>query len=117
MKLPKLQFKLSKAIRTPFLISYLFAAVTSFLAIAFYLQLPPTIPLFYTLAEPTAQLTNKEWIFLFPSLALSVVIIHTSYLQFFSRSERVTVRLFAWATAVVQIVLSISLIRILMLVL
>jgi hypothetical protein len=117
MKLPKLQFTLSKTIRTPFLVSYLFAAITSFLAIAFYLQLPPTIPLFYTIAESTAQLTNKEWVFLFPSLALTIALIHTSYLQFFSKSEKVTVRLFAWATAVVQIVLSISLIRILMLVL
>ena len=111
------KIQLERTTRTPFLISYLLTAVTSFVALAFYLTLPPVIPLFYTLAEPTAQLANKEWIFLFPFLAISIGALHTFYLVFFSKNEAIAARLFAWSTVVMQALLIISLLRILFLVL
>lgn len=38
--------------------------------VGYFFLLQPQIPLFYSLARVEDQMTNKEWIFLFPGLAL-----------------------------------------------
>lgn len=118
--LPKLQlrltFHLPTSVRTPFLLSYLFAATTSFLAFGYYTQLPPVVPLLYTLAEPAAQLVTKEWVFLFPALALTMSLFHTFIVQGLHEHGRVMARLFALSTVVVQLLLMVSIIRIILIV-
>lgn len=115
-KLPSLRLQLDRSIRTPFLISYLFAAIASFLAVGFYLQLSPVIPLFYTLAERSAQLTIKEWIFFFPVFALTVSVLHTIIVQGLHERGRVVARLFAWSTVMIQLILTLCILRIIMII-
>lgn len=115
-KLPSFRLRLDQSIRTPFLISYLFAAIASFLAVGFYLQLPPIIPLFYTLAERGSQLTSKEWIFFFPVFAITVSFLHTIIVQGLHERGQVVARLFAWSTVMIQLILTLSIFRIIMII-
>jgi hypothetical protein len=112
----RFSFHLPHSVRTPFLLSYLFAATTSFLAFGYYTQLPPVIPLLYTIAEPAAQLVTKEWVFLFPVLALTMSGFHTFLVQSLHEHGRVMARLFALSTVVVQLLLMVGLIRIILIV-
>lgn len=112
----RLSFELPPSVKTPFLISFLFGAVTSFLSFGYYAALPPSIPLLYTLAEPAAQLVTKEWVFLFPVLAITISFSHILIVQKLHEHGRVMARLFALATIVVQLLLLISIIRIILIV-
>jgi hypothetical protein len=113
---PRLSLRLHRSVRTPFLLSYLCAATASFIAVGFYLQLPPVIPLFYTLAEAADQLVAREWVFLFPALGITISIAHTLIVQTFQEHGRVVSRLFSWATVVVQLLLMLSIIRIVLII-
>lgn len=113
---PRLSLRLPQSVRTPFLISYLFGAISSFLAFGYYTLLPPVIPLFYTLAESAAQLVPKGWVFLFPTMAVLIGFFHTIIVQRLHEHGRVMARLFALATVVTQLLLMVSLIRILLIV-
>ena len=42
--------------------------------VGYFFLLQPQIPLFYSLARVEDQMTNKEWIFLFPVLALCIMV-------------------------------------------
>lgn len=42
--------------------------------VGYFFLLQPQIPMFYSLARVEDQMTNKEWIFLFPALALLIML-------------------------------------------
>ncbi|MEK7457881.1 MAG: hypothetical protein AAB612_00095, partial [Patescibacteria group bacterium] len=42
--------------------------------VGYFFLLQPQIPLFYSLARVEDQMTNKEWIFLFPAFALLMML-------------------------------------------
>lgn len=42
--------------------------------VGYFFLLQPQIPLFYSLARVEDQMTNKEWIFLFPGLTLLIMV-------------------------------------------
>ena len=51
-----------------------------FRGVGYFFLLQPQIPLFYSLARVEDQMVNKEWIFLFPALALLIMLYE--HLQF-----------------------------------
>ena len=42
--------------------------------VGYFFLLQPQIPLFYSLSRVEDQMTNKEWIFLFPALVLLIIV-------------------------------------------
>ncbi len=42
--------------------------------VGYFFLLQPQIPMFYSLARVEDQMANKEWIFLFPALALLIML-------------------------------------------
>ena len=86
------------------------------LAIVFYFQLPPQIPLFYSLAEDNQQLAHKIWFFLLPAIGLIINLLHTFLLNFFRHYDEFLIRLFAGLTLAWQILILIIAARIILLV-
>lgn len=110
------RFRIPHFVRTPFLLSFLIGLVLSLVSLIFYFRLQPVVPLFYSLALQTQQLAPKEWLFLFPSLSLGITIVHLFLLNIFREHSRLMLRLFSWVTLGIQVVLALSMIRIILIV-
>ena len=87
------------------LISFVVDAAGMVIAIIFYPRLQPQIPIFYTLAEQTDQLANKEWIFLLPVLGLAMAVAHSLITAFNRRYDEFLWRLFALVTLIAELML------------
>lgn len=105
-------FLLPKYVKTPFLIVYLLTLTSALATLVFYFRAQPQIPIFYSLPEPAQHLAPKEWLFLFPSLALASTLVHVTIVKAIANTDRVLVMLFSWSTVVVQIILVLALFRI-----
>lgn len=105
-------FLLPKFVKTPFLIVYLLTLTSALATLVFYFRSQPQIPIFYSLPEPAQHLAPKEWLFLFPGLALVSTLIHVTITKSIATSDKLLVMLFSWSTVVVQIVLVLALFRI-----
>ncbi len=100
-------------VKSQILLSGLITAISILVTTIFYFRIQPVIPLFYTLADPIAQLAPKEWLFFFPFLASIITLIHIGItIQLRHYGELVTT-MFAWTTVVVQALLLLSLVRVL----
>lgn len=105
-------FLLPKFVKTPFLLVYLLTLISLLSTLVYYFRSQPQIPIFYSLPEPSQQLASKEWLFLFPGLAIISTFIHVAVTKSISTSDRLLVILFSWSTVVVQVVLTLALFRI-----
>ena len=85
-------------------------------ALVAYFRLQPEIPLFYSLALPEQQLARKEWIFLFPLLSFAISTGHLFITHWCREYSPMLLKLLGWVTLSLQIVLAISMIRILIIV-
>lgn len=86
------------------------------LTIIFYFQLPPEIPLFYTLSEPSQQLAPKIWFFLLPILGLTINLAHSFWIKWLKKYDEFLLRLWSGITVAWQILLLLIVVRIIFLV-
>ncbi len=77
----------------------------------FYSRLQPEIPLFYSLADPEQQLAHKPWIFILPAISLLINSLHLILIRVFNQLEELVLNLFTWSTVVLQIILLMTLTR------
>jgi hypothetical protein len=81
-----------------------------------YFRLQPVVPLFYSLPRESQHLVAKEWLFIFPAISMFITILHGSILTTSQNSEALLLRLFAWTTVSIQIVLFLALLRIVLII-
>jgi len=109
-------FRVPKYLRGFFFAS---SAISCFLALATtiaYFQLPPKIPLFYSLAEPADFLTDKHWLFILPAFSTLITIVHLFILPSLREYQKVMNQLFGWLTVVIQLLCVVATLRIIMIV-
>ncbi len=104
--------ELSTSIKQPLLLCVAFTGLITIVSTIYYFFAQPEIPLFYSLARPDQAITSKEWIFLFPTIALFITLLHSILISLFKDLEKLVLRLFAWTTLVVQCFLFFALLRI-----
>ncbi len=99
-------------LKAPFQLSFLFSSgIALFLLIA-YFRLQPTVPMYYSLAEPTDYLVDKQWLILFPVISFAITIGHAFLIKILFHHEKIIPMLFAWCTLAIQILLTLELVRI-----
>lgn len=108
--------RIPRFLRTTVLLSFLISFTSALVVIVFYFRLQPEIPLFYSLARKAQHLVNKEWLFIFPTLAFAISISHSVILRVAAFSDRLLVKLFAWSTVGIQVVLGLALLRIIIII-
>ncbi|NCS97163.1 MAG: hypothetical protein GW762_01045 [Candidatus Pacebacteria bacterium] len=109
----RLKKNLPDGVSTPFILIQVLALVTCGFALAGYFFLPPQIPLFYSLALSSQQLTTKEFIFVLPGLSVLFGILNSVLILRLQKYDVLLIRLFSWITVVCIALLLFSLIRIL----
>lgn len=109
-------WSLPRSLRIPLLSSLLIGLIMGLSVTALQLTLQPVVPLHYSLAEPNALLVNKLWLFVFPTTSLIITCSHALMLYFQRATDLVLLKLFIWATLLVQVVLAMALVRIMFLV-
>lgn len=99
-------------VEIPLTISIFTSLVVLAASIAFYFTLQPVIPLFYSLALPSQYLVSKEWIFVFPAFSFGITIGHLIIIKLIKEYEVVLLKLVAWSSIILQILLCLAMIRI-----
>lgn len=94
------------------LVSLAITLICSVISSVFFVFAQPLLPVFYSLALPEQQLVPKLWIFIIPAISLCVTLIHVLILRTLSNYDRTIQRLFVWITAVLQVLLLLSVLRI-----
>jgi hypothetical protein len=112
--LPKVIFP--RSIRIPILISLLLCSGLALLTSTLYFTLPPVIPLFYSLARPEEFLADKAWIFLFPAVSLLISLVHIFLLPTLHVLDEFLMKLFAWGTVIMQLLLVLAAVRIIIII-
>ncbi|MDQ3008226.1 MAG: hypothetical protein M3Q81_01370 [bacterium] len=106
-------FKVPRFAKTPFLLSFLASVSVALVVLVYYFRIQPEIPLLYSLARPSQHLVAKEWLFLFPILSLLISVSHLIIINTARTYNKLMLSLFCWMTVVIQIMLCLSLARIL----
>ncbi len=104
--------QLSTNLKQPLLLCVACTGLITVASTLYYFFAQPVIPLLYSLARPDQALVAKEWIFLFPVIALSITLIHSILISLFRDLEKLVLRLFAWMTLVMQVFLFLTMMRI-----
>lgn len=91
--------------------SFLLAILTTAIAILAFLFLPNQIPLWYSLAIPEQQLVPKFMVFLFPGGIWLITLIHLIIAARLNSLDAVIVRIFAYATTLINLLLLVGLIH------
>lgn len=99
-----------------FALNLMFTISIIFVAIFSYFNLPDTIPLFYSFLEPKDQLTQKRFIFIIPILSLFFNLTNLSLLFLIRKFSRLFYKLILQINVTWQILLLVSLLRIIYLV-
>lgn len=107
---------LPKQIQKPIYWCFIVLLILTVGSVVFYPSLQYQIPIFYSLTKSTDQLVSKKWIFLFPSLCLAVILINTALICLVKNLENIIIKLFAWATFGLQIILAMIFIRLILII-
>ncbi len=110
------QLKVPKYIRIPFLLSILLSSTITLMVLAMYFRLQPQVPIFYSLANPSEYLADKQWIMLFPLLSFSTLFIHIFVLSSLKLYEKIINQMFVWTTVVIQSLFFLAVVRILIII-
>lgn len=102
--------------RTTALISLLISLLMGLLVSVLYFRLQPEVPLFYSLPRASEHLVTKEWLFLLPSISVIITITHLIIMSFSQQVDTLLLKLFAWSTVAVQLLLFVSLVRIILII-
>ncbi len=107
---------LPKKVRKPIYWCFVILLILTIGSVVFYPNLQYQIPIFYSLTKSSDQLVSKKWIFLFPSLCLSIILVNTAFICLVKNLENVVVKLFAWTTFGLQIILAMIFIRLILII-
>lgn len=108
--------RIPKYLKIPFLVSFLLTAIMFLVTLIFFFRIQPQVPLFYSLARTSQHLTSKNWLFLLPSLSLLIGIAHFAIAKAIKHTDKLLMKLFAWTTVGIQLVLGLALFRILVII-
>jgi len=98
------------------LISFLSTFLMSLIVLVSYFRLQPEVPLFYSLARPELHLAAKEWLFILPFISLVISLVHSTIIRLSFNNDLVLLKLFAWSTVGLQLILALSLLRIVLII-
>ena len=107
------RFRIPKYLKTPFLVSFLTVITMFLVTLIFFFRIQPQVPLFYSLARPSQHLTSKNWLFLLPVLSLFIGLTHLMIAKIAKHTDQLLMKLFAWTTVGIQLILGLALFRIL----
>lgn len=102
---------LADSVRKILLVAIVFTGIITLISSIFYFLSQPVIPLMYSLPRPEQALVPKEWIFLFPIVSLTISVLHIFLIGKFKDLDELILKMFAWSTVALQIILSAILIR------
>ena len=100
-------------VKAQFFISYICTVFTTLILLAVFTRIQPEVPLYYSLARPAQQLAPKEWLLLIPAISAFMSVTHLVIVNIFSDYDPMIIRLFSWTTVILQLTLSLALLRIL----
>lgn len=100
--------------RTPVFISWTTTIILILLSLIYYFISQPEIPIFYSLARKSEQLSRKEFLFLFPLISLLLNIIHIPIISALKKYSELMLRLFVLTTTTLQFIFLIALVRVIM---
>lgn len=103
---------ISQYLKAPFQLSFLISSGISLFLLIAYFRLQPTVPLFYSLAEPNDFLVDKSYLIIFPIFSFLITIGHIFIIKALYHHEKIIPTLFAWCTVTIQVLLLLELIRI-----
>jgi len=99
-------------LKTPFQVCFLVSSGLTLFLLVSYLRLQPTVPLFYSLADPSDYLVDKQWLILFPVISFAITFGHSILIKTLYHHEKIIPNLFAWSTVAIQVLLTLELVRI-----
>ncbi len=73
----------------------------------------PIIPLFYSITDPNQQLVSKWWFLLFPGLAFLFTGAHYFLMRSLKDWTEIIIRLIGWSNVALQVMLLLTIVRIL----
>lgn len=100
----------------PFILAFAAAALILIETVFSYGKLQPVIPMFYSLTNTEDQLVSKQFVFIFPILAILILFIHIPLQSYLQKHDMFDSVVFSWSTTIVEILLVIAYTRILLLV-
>lgn len=112
----KSRFGIPQPLRTPFLFSFLISFSLALITLVMYFRLQPQVPLFYSLPRSTQHLVAKEWLFLLPSISWIISFIHLIIAKSAQKADLLLLKIFTWTTVGMQFLLSLSLLRIIIII-
>ena len=78
----------------------------------FVWQLPPEIPLFFSLPTGSQQLANRSWYLILPSLSIVIFVVHLVLIRFSSNYVKVYGEIIAWGAALAIFLATIAMINV-----
>jgi hypothetical protein len=81
----------------------------------FIWQLPPEIPLWYSLPAGTMQLSAREWFLLLPGLSLGIGIVNLIMIRIGAAAVKVYASLMMWLTTLIIFMATIAMLHIILL--
>jgi len=84
--------------------------------LVFFFRVQPQVPIFYSLARPSQHLAPKHWLFLFPALSAIISFSHLIIARVIKHADQLLMKLFAWTTFGIQLVLGLALLRIIVII-
>lgn len=112
----KLYSEIPKYLKIPLLFSFLFFFILALSSVAVFFSLQPEIPLFFTSATPQETLAPKVWIFAFPSLAFLIAMLNGGMMRLYRHTDPILLKIFGWVSVLIELILLLSLIRIIVLI-
>ncbi|MCA9369443.1 hypothetical protein KC721_04025, partial [Candidatus Woesebacteria bacterium] len=109
-KTSRFQQLVPSEIRFPLATIQVISVLSIIIATLGYFILPPQIPLFYSLAQPTQQLVPKLFIGILPGIAVLFGTLNTILCIEMRRYDQLLLKLFAWFAVVISVVILLSLV-------
>jgi len=91
-----------------------FTAAVTIVSVTYFFIAQPELPIFYTLPLPNQALVSKSWIFLFPAISFLITLIQLIMIGVFKDLAPLILKLFAWMTSFMQVLLLMVIIRIIL---
>lgn len=104
--------KVPRTIKKQLLWSFYATTVITLITTVFYFFAQPELPFFYTLPVESQALAPKWWLLIFPTISLTITLLHMILLGVLHDLDEMALRLFAHATLIIQSILALSVFRI-----
>ncbi len=102
---------LARSVRGVLLTSCVFTGLITLCTTLFYFIAQPIVPLLYSLPRAEQALVPKLWLFVLPAASLSITVVHTILISKFRDLDELILKMFAWVTVFLQVLLLAILVR------